>query len=131
MTLLASCVYGSTPAVKASIMTDALLRTVSGSMLELQNQALNQQNEVLVARAACILLCNVLAGCDANVVKVSAIMAAAIACFVCACVRLLQVVLALHAECICRPRSLECFESWSLRRPRTLIQAQCRMCCQP
>ena len=78
MTLLASCVYGSTPAVKASIMTDALLRTVSASMLELQNQALNQQNEVLVARAACILLCNVLAGCDANVVKVSAIMAAAI-----------------------------------------------------
>ena len=52
-------------------MTDALLRTVSASILELQNQA-------LVGRSACILLCNVLAGCDANVVKVSAIMAAAI-----------------------------------------------------
>ena len=71
MTLLASCVYGSTPAVKASIMTDALLRTVSASILELQN-------ETLVGRAACILLCNVLAGCDANVIMVSAIMAAAI-----------------------------------------------------
>jgi hypothetical protein len=90
MTLLASCVYGSAPAIKASIMTDALLRTVSACILELPNQA-------LVGRAACILLCNVLAGCDANVAKVSAPMAAAMlahAGFDCACVRLLQVVLA-------------------------------------
>ena len=68
-------------------MTDALLRTVSACILELPNQA-------LVGRAACILLCNVLAGCDANVAKVSAPMAAANEGNDCACMRFSQVVLA-------------------------------------
>jgi hypothetical protein len=62
MTLIASCVYGSTPAVKETLLPHMLLRSISASILELPNQA-------PVGRAACILLCNVLAGCDINVEK--------------------------------------------------------------
>lgn len=64
MTLLASCVYGSTPAVKEAILTESLMRTVADCIYELPNQS-------HVGRAACILLCNLLAACDANVAKAS------------------------------------------------------------
>ena len=63
MTLLARSVYGCSPNIKAKVFTDDLMRVVSECISRMPSQA-------LVGRAACILLCNLLAGCDPNVDKV-------------------------------------------------------------
>ena len=77
MTLLASCVYGTDATVKEAVLTDSLLRTVADCIHELPQQA-------PVGRAACILLCNMLAGCDANVSKASVIVVDGVTARVCA-----------------------------------------------
>jgi hypothetical protein len=64
MTLLASSVYGSAPNIKATVITDAVLQSITACIVDLPRKA-------LVGRAACILLCNTLAGCDANIIKAS------------------------------------------------------------
>ena len=64
MTLLASSVYGGAPNIKATVITDAVLQSITACIFELPSKE-------LVGRAACILLCNTLAGCDANVTKAS------------------------------------------------------------
>jgi hypothetical protein len=64
MSLLASCVYCSAPTIKEALLTESLMRAIADCIYELPNQA-------PVGRAACILLCNVLAGCDSNVTKAS------------------------------------------------------------
>ena len=64
MTLLASSVYGSAPNIKANVLTDAVLQGITVCIVDLPRKA-------PVGRAACILLCNTLAGCDANIIKAS------------------------------------------------------------
>ena len=62
MTLLARSVYGCMPHAKEKVLTDALLQVIAECIAKLPNQP-------LVGRAACILLCNTLAGSVINVEK--------------------------------------------------------------
>ena len=65
MTLLASTVYGLGPENKEKMFADSLACDIAVCI------QLSLPNKALVGRAACILLCNMLAGCDANVTKAS------------------------------------------------------------
>ena len=66
MTLLASTVYGLAPDHKEKMFVDSLARDIAACI------QLSLPNKALVGRAACILLCNMLAGCDANITKARA-----------------------------------------------------------
>jgi hypothetical protein len=64
LTFLASTVYGMASEIKESVMSTLLLRDIACCIQS------TLPNGALSSRAACILLCNLLAGCDENVTKV-------------------------------------------------------------
>ena len=66
MTLLASTVYGLGPDNKEKMFAESLARDIAACI------QLSLPSKALVGRAACILLCNMLAGCDANIAKARA-----------------------------------------------------------
>ena len=66
MTLLACTVYGLHSDLKERMLTDSLVRDIAACI------QLSIPNNALVGRAACILLCNLLAGCDSNIAKARA-----------------------------------------------------------
>ena len=67
ISLLASTVYGLAPDHKEKMFPDSLARDIAACI-----QLSSVLNKALVGRAACILLCNMLAGCDANITKARA-----------------------------------------------------------
>jgi hypothetical protein len=62
MTLLARSVYGCMPHIKEKFLTFNLLQEIAVCIMRLPTQA-------VLGRAACILLCNALAGSSANIEK--------------------------------------------------------------